>query len=194
MCVLSLFDFRATVPICPWGKRGNIVRSTCWYVRNGCCCDYTYGNARVSSTQASRNQFNQFSNIMEELTALVFSSIAPDLSFRLSWIWDRCFSVKIYGSGLVTLPQVQSSGPTLRIWITMQMAFNLLAGILMMRISLEERDRSCHPDLVFKTWISLFMHAWSLLGRTVPLSPSLLEGVVNSGHIPSWLCGHGMCV
>ena len=59
------------------GRHGNVVRSTCWYVRNGCSCEYTYGNARVGLT---RTICSQFKDTMEDLTALVFSSLAPGLS------------------------------------------------------------------------------------------------------------------
>lgn len=59
------------------GRHGNVVRSTCWYVRNGCSCGYTYGNARVGLT---RSICSQFKKTMEDLTALVFSSLAPGLS------------------------------------------------------------------------------------------------------------------
>ena len=59
------------------GKGGQVARSTCWYVRDGCSCDYTYGDAiRVSST---RRESSQFKLLMEDLTATVFSLLAPSL-------------------------------------------------------------------------------------------------------------------
>lgn len=82
----------------PWdqlrGRHGNVVRSTCWYVRNGCSCGYTYGNARVGLT---RSICSQFKKTMEDLTALVFSSLAPGLSPDL---WPNSANLNYYADGL----------------------------------------------------------------------------------------------
>eukprot|EP00435_Cladocopium_sp_Y103_P044233 s1003_g12.t1 len=54
-------SFGALLTHGPWeplhSKKGQVTRETCWYVRKGCRCDYTYGIARV---RAKRKQTKAF--------------------------------------------------------------------------------------------------------------------------------------
>ncbi|CAJ1378432.1 unnamed protein product [Effrenium voratum] len=81
----------------PWdqlkGKKGQVMRSTCWYVRGGCSCDYTYGDARVSVTQKPSCSFRR---TMEELTALVFSTLTPKLGPEH---WPNSANLNYYADG-----------------------------------------------------------------------------------------------
>ncbi|CAE7197963.1 unnamed protein product, partial [Symbiodinium sp. CCMP2592] len=51
----------------PWdqlrSRKGHVMRSTCWFARGGCNCDYTYGDARVSLTR--RSSSGSFAESME---------------------------------------------------------------------------------------------------------------------------------
>ncbi|CAE7414706.1 ALKBH3 [Symbiodinium natans] len=62
----------------PWealhSKKGQVTRETCWYVRAGCRCDYTYGMARV---RAKKKPSATFRAAMETLLEEVMSRVCP---------------------------------------------------------------------------------------------------------------------
>eukprot|EP00927_Polykrikos_kofoidii_P084117 TRINITY_DN8785_c0_g1_i2.p1 TRINITY_DN8785_c0_g1~~TRINITY_DN8785_c0_g1_i2.p1 ORF type:complete len:591 (-),score=60.04 TRINITY_DN8785_c0_g1_i2:57-1829(-) len=84
----------------PWNdlfdKDGTVRRSTCWYTRGGCSCDYTYGNARVGHSAKAGSDAAQFSQAMEVLTAKVFSILCPWLSQEY---WPNCANLNLYADG-----------------------------------------------------------------------------------------------
>ncbi|CAK9058340.1 unnamed protein product [Durusdinium trenchii] len=90
--------FHKLQTLAPWdqlkGRKGQILRSTSWYVRDGCTCDYTYGDARVSSSQTKSR--SQFVRIMEELTATVFSTLTPSLGPEC---WPNSANLNYYADG-----------------------------------------------------------------------------------------------
>merc|ERR1712176_1276256 len=55
--------------LAPWQEilapRGDVTRSTCWYTRGRCKCDYTYGHERIGQTS---HRHDGFRDLMEELT------------------------------------------------------------------------------------------------------------------------------
>ncbi|CAK0855851.1 unnamed protein product [Prorocentrum cordatum] len=69
--------FDALLSTAPWrelvGFNGEVTRSTCWYVREPCTCDYTYGSDRISMQRPAEG----FVALMEELTEHVFEAISP---------------------------------------------------------------------------------------------------------------------
>ncbi|CAE7781532.1 ALKBH3 [Symbiodinium pilosum] len=62
----------------PWealhSKKGQVTRETCWYVRAGCRCDYTYGTARV---RAKKKPSATFRAAMETLLEEVMRRVCP---------------------------------------------------------------------------------------------------------------------
>eukprot|EP00746_Dinoflagellata_sp_MGD_P057114 gnl/MRDRNA2_/MRDRNA2_24614_c0_seq1.p1 gnl/MRDRNA2_/MRDRNA2_24614_c0~~gnl/MRDRNA2_/MRDRNA2_24614_c0_seq1.p1 ORF type:complete len:452 (-),score=63.11 gnl/MRDRNA2_/MRDRNA2_24614_c0_seq1:373-1728(-) len=83
----------------PWeelkNKKGQVTRSTCWYTRGGCTCDYTYGDTRVNGTNKVPSE--SFANCMEDLTALIFQSMTPKLP---SAHWPNSANLNYYADGL----------------------------------------------------------------------------------------------
>ncbi|CAE7252564.1 Alkbh3, partial [Symbiodinium natans] len=95
------------------------MRSTCWFARGGCTCDYTYGDAarrlvlssdigygatrrslrpsgkaRVSLTRKSSS--GSFADCMERLTELVFSRLTPKLGPE---DWPNSANLNYYADG-----------------------------------------------------------------------------------------------
>merc|ERR1712046_223775 len=76
-------------------KSAKVTRSTCWWVRGRCKCGYSYGNACVQRSDVART--NLFSDIMEELTELVFETLCPDLPEER---YPNSANVNLYEHGL----------------------------------------------------------------------------------------------
>lgn len=78
-------SLQALLEHAPWeeltSKKGQVTRETCWYVRGGCKCDYTYGSARV---RALRRPTPAFQASMEELLAHLCERLCPWLP-REDW-------------------------------------------------------------------------------------------------------------
>ncbi|CAE7534003.1 ALKBH3 [Symbiodinium sp. CCMP2456] len=78
----------------PWealhSKKGQVTRETCWYVRAGCRCDYTYGIARV---RAKKKPSATFRAAMETLLEEVMSRVCPGLPKDA---WPNCANLNLY--------------------------------------------------------------------------------------------------
>ncbi|CAE8618221.1 unnamed protein product [Polarella glacialis] len=87
-------SFSALLEHGPWqellSKKGQVTRETCWYVRGGCRCDYTYGTARV---QAKKKPSPGFREAMEQLLEEVCRRVCPGLP-RDSW--PNCANLNLY--------------------------------------------------------------------------------------------------
>lgn len=82
--------FDAFLEHAPWeeltSKRGRVTRRTCWYVRNGCACDYTYGSVRVDAApwKGAERCRGPFELAMEELLECMCEKVCPWLP-RAEW-------------------------------------------------------------------------------------------------------------
>ncbi|CAE7225253.1 ALKBH3 [Symbiodinium sp. CCMP2592] len=78
----------------PWealhSKKGQVTRETCWYVRAGCRCDYTYGIARV---RARKKPSATFRAAMETLLEEVMGRVCPWLPKDA---WPNCANLNLY--------------------------------------------------------------------------------------------------
>jgi len=87
-------SFQALMTHAPWeplhSKKGQVTRETCWYVRKGCRCDYTYGIARV---RAKRKQTKAFQAAMEMLLEEVMRRSFPWLPKEA---WPNCANLNLY--------------------------------------------------------------------------------------------------
>ncbi|CAK9026172.1 unnamed protein product [Durusdinium trenchii] len=87
-------SFDALMTHGPWeplhSKKGQVTRETCWYVRKGCRCDYTYGIARV---RAKRKQTQAFRAAMEILLEEVMRRVCPSLPKEA---WPNCANLNLY--------------------------------------------------------------------------------------------------
>lgn len=90
-----IYYLEALREVAPWqeviGPSGDVSRSTCWYVRGRCKCDYTYGSERVGAAKAGRREY--FTQIMEDLTQRVFTLACP------TWpreAWPNSASLNLY--------------------------------------------------------------------------------------------------
>ncbi|CAJ1353742.1 unnamed protein product [Effrenium voratum] len=87
-------SFEALMAHGPWeplhSKKGQVTRETCWYVRGGCRCDYTYGIARV---RAKRKQTSAFRAAMEMLLTEVMGRMCPWLPKEA---WPNCANLNLY--------------------------------------------------------------------------------------------------
>lgn len=83
----------------PWGELlrpdGTTKRSTCWYARGGCRCDYTYGSERVR-VQTAEIDDGRFQRIMEDLTENTFRLARPDWPRE---DWPNSANLNLYADG-----------------------------------------------------------------------------------------------
>lgn len=101
----------------PWedlkNKKGtSVCRCTCWYARDGCTCDYTYGQdtrmensslmraeedgAADDSGLAARSGNEEYLAIMEELMEHVFGGLFPDMERDA---WPNSANLNLYKDG-----------------------------------------------------------------------------------------------
>ncbi|CAL1131956.1 unnamed protein product, partial [Cladocopium goreaui] len=87
-------SFGALLTHGPWealhSKKGQVTRETCWYVRKGCRCDYTYGIARV---RAKRKQTKAFHCAMEMLLEELMRVTFPQLPKEA---WPNAANLNLY--------------------------------------------------------------------------------------------------
>ncbi|CAE8613946.1 unnamed protein product [Polarella glacialis] len=96
----SRYFFEELCSIAPWVElardNGVVKRSTCWYVRAGCSCTYTYSSERVGMPSAEESEDSRFLDLMEELTEEVFKAARPD------WLeedWPNSANLNLYSDG-----------------------------------------------------------------------------------------------
>jgi len=107
-----------------WNTKGtSVTRSTCWYVRGGCTCDYTYGkDTRMENSSACRHTperepedgrnsaagtpssgiasstvcSEEFAAVMHDITAHIFGDLFPGLGEDA---WPNSANVNLYRDG-----------------------------------------------------------------------------------------------
>lgn len=91
---VATYAVRTLLEHAPWqelhSKKGLVTRETCWFVRSGCRCDYTYGTARV---RAKKKASLNFRLAMERLLNEIMGRLCP-------WMpkdaWPNCANLNLY--------------------------------------------------------------------------------------------------